>query len=198
MAKGGKVDLARCSAAGALDLEPRKAAVDGLVDGGGRVYRLTVRPHPLVPAFAGQLVGLPDQRLALGPEFLGLLREDRRHRAGLAELLAESLAVTSGERGRVIFRRDPGIQTSGTMTQAGEAALSERWPAAVIFTTSGPRAARVVQQTLADVLPDRMLAVKPDGVGHLDLDGAVAALAGNPQHVAGYLGQAALLNGDTA
>ena len=51
----GQIDVARRLAAGAPDLQPRKAAVDRLVDGRRRVDRLAVGPHALVPAFACEL-----------------------------------------------------------------------------------------------------------------------------------------------
>ena len=45
----GEVDVARRLAAGAADLQPGEAAIDGLVDGRRRVDRFAVARHPLVP-----------------------------------------------------------------------------------------------------------------------------------------------------
>jgi len=66
MLKRREIDVIRSHASGALDLQPWEAAVDGLVNGGRRVDRLAIAPHPLVPAFAEKLNGLLDQRSALG------------------------------------------------------------------------------------------------------------------------------------
>jgi hypothetical protein len=57
-----EVDVARRLAPRALDLQPRKAAVDGLIDGGRGINRLPVALHSLVPAFAEQLVSLLNER----------------------------------------------------------------------------------------------------------------------------------------
>src|SRR3954451_3681640 len=92
MAQRGQVDLALGPAARALDLEPRVAAVDALVDGRRRIDRPAVGPHLLVPGFAQQLVGRPDQGRAFGPGVGRLRGEDRGHRTGPPELLGESLA----------------------------------------------------------------------------------------------------------
>jgi hypothetical protein len=81
MLHGSEIDVARRLAAGALDLQPRKTAVDRLVNGRRRIDRLAIRPHALVPGFAEQLVGLTDEGFAFGAGFGGLPREDRRHRA---------------------------------------------------------------------------------------------------------------------
>src|ERR1700722_7410336 len=67
MLHAGQVDVARRLAAGAPDLEPGKSAVDGLVGGRRRIDRFAVGPHPLVPAFAEQSVGLLQHGLCLGP-----------------------------------------------------------------------------------------------------------------------------------
>ena len=90
-----------------LDLQPGEAAVDGLVDGRRRIDRFAVAPHPLVPTFAKQLVGLLDHRLALGPHLGRLRGQDVGHRACLAELLVQSLAVAAGQGRRVMLRGHP-------------------------------------------------------------------------------------------
>jgi hypothetical protein len=54
---------------------------------------------------------------------------------------------------------------------------------------AGPLLAGIVQQPLPDVLPDRLGSGQPDGIGLLDLDGAAAAPARDPQQVSLYLGQ---------
>jgi hypothetical protein len=110
---GGEIDVARRLAAGALDLQPRKTAVDRLIDGRRRIDRLAVGPHPLVPAFAEQPVGLLHHRLGLGPHLGRLRREDVGHRTRLAQLLVQGLAVASGEGRGVVFRRHPDILESG-------------------------------------------------------------------------------------
>jgi hypothetical protein len=38
-----------------------------LINGGRRIDRLAIAPHPLVSTFARQLVGLLDRRFTLGP-----------------------------------------------------------------------------------------------------------------------------------
>src|ERR1700677_2747579 len=65
----GEIDVARRLAAGALDLQPREAAVDGLVDGRRWIDRFAIGPHSLIPAFAEQRVSLLQHRLGLGPHF---------------------------------------------------------------------------------------------------------------------------------
>jgi hypothetical protein len=90
-------------------------------------------------------------------------------------LLVQSLAVASGERRWVVFRRHPDIRD-----QAGDRRcrrLLERGPAAILFVETGALAARVVQEALADVLPDRVRTVKADGIGLLYFDGPAAASA---------------------
>jgi hypothetical protein len=54
--------------------------------------------------------------------------------------------------------------------------------------TSRALLASVVEQPRPDVLPDRMLAIEADRVDSLNLDDAIAAAAGHPQHVARDLG----------
>ena len=61
--------------------------------------------------------------------------------------------------------------------------LLERRPAPVFFMPAGALLAGVVEQPLRDVLPDRVAAVQADRVGGLDFHGALAAAAGDAQHV---------------
>jgi hypothetical protein len=84
----GAFVVARRLAPGALDLQPWKAAIDGLVDGGRRIDRLAVAPHSFVPALAKQLVGLLDHRFALSPHLRGLRGQDAGHRTFLVQSLA--------------------------------------------------------------------------------------------------------------
>ena len=178
----GEVDVARRLAAGAPDLEPGKAAVDGLVDGRRGIDRLAVRPHPLVPAFAEQPVGLLQHGLGFGPHLGRLRGEDVGHRARLAEFLVQSLAVAARQGRGVMFRRHP---TSSCKDRPGRwSGRIERRPAAVLFVAAGSVLAGVVEQPLADLLPDRLGAVQADGVGLLDFDDALAAAARDAQHVA--------------
>ena len=55
MFHGCEVDVAGRLAARALNLQPGKAAVEGLVDCRRGVDRLAIGPHPLIPALAEQL-----------------------------------------------------------------------------------------------------------------------------------------------
>jgi hypothetical protein len=56
---------------------------------------------------------------------------------------------------------------------------------------SGALQTGVVQQPLRDVLPDSLPSIEADRVDSLDFHGALAAAAGDPQHVALDLGQTA-------
>jgi hypothetical protein len=105
-----EVDVARRLATRAADLQPGKAAVDGLVDRRRRVDRLAVAPHSLIPTPAQQLVGLLDHRFTLGPHLRRLRGEDVGHRARLPELLFQSLAVAARQGCGVVFRGHPDIQ----------------------------------------------------------------------------------------
>lgn len=105
-----KIDVARRLATRALDLQPGKTTVDGLVDGRRRIDRFAVRPHPLVPAFAEKPVGLLDQRFALGPRLGRLRGQNIGHRARLAELLRQSLAIAARQGRGVVFWGHPDIQ----------------------------------------------------------------------------------------
>ena len=96
----------------ALNLQPGKAAVDGLVDRRRGVDRLAVGPHPFVPTLAEQPVRLLDECFALCPHLGRLCGQDVGHRTRLAELLLKGLSVSSGEGRRVVLRRHPDIQDS--------------------------------------------------------------------------------------
>jgi hypothetical protein len=105
-----KVDVARRLAASAPDLKPGKASIYSLIDGGRRIDRFAVAPHPLVPAFAKQPVSLLDHGLALGPHLRRLRGQDVRHRTCLAELFCQSLAIAARQGGGVILRGHPDLQ----------------------------------------------------------------------------------------
>ncbi len=62
-----------------------------------------------------------------------------------------------------------------------------RRPAAVFLMTARPGRTCVVQQTLADIPPNRGLPVQSDGIGLLDLDGSAAATTSYPKKVLGNL-----------
>jgi hypothetical protein len=55
--------------------------------------------------------------------------------------------------------------------------LLERRPATVLFVTVGALLAGVVQQSLANVFPERISVRQPDGIGLLNFDGATVAAA---------------------
>src|SRR5258708_38083495 len=57
-------------------------------------------------------------------------------------------------------------------------------PAPVFFVSSGALLAGVVEQSLRDVLPDRVAAIQSDCIGGLDFDGPLAAAAGDARAVA--------------
>ena len=134
------------------------------------------------------LSACPDKRLALGPRLGRLRGEDVGHRPRLAEFLVQSLAVASGEGRRVVLRRHPDIHDSGRATGgAGDYSNEGQQP------SSSWRPVRclagIVQQPLSDILPDRLCAVKPNGIGLLDFDDPAAAGAGDPQNMLGNFGQ---------
>jgi len=58
--------------------------------------------------------------------------------------------------------------------------------------SSGALLAGVVEQSLRDVLPDRVAAIQSDCIGGLDFHGPLAATAGDAQHVALNLGKTSL------
>src|ERR1700761_4684832 len=112
-----------------------------------------------------------DQLFAFGPKLGRPVRQHGRHRARPPEFRVERTAKSAGERRRVMLR--------------GHCRwLLERWPAPVVFVAADPLRAGIVEQALANLFPDRVWAVKPDGVGLLDFDGPAAAAAGDPQQMA--------------
>jgi hypothetical protein len=123
-----QIDIARRPATGALDLQPGKAAVNGLVYGRRRVDRLAVAPHPLVPAFPEQSVGPLQHSFGLGPQLGRLCGEDAGHCTRLVELLAESLTDVSGKGHGVVLRRHPGILESGGRQRALDYSNSGQQP----------------------------------------------------------------------
>src|SRR3984893_5422856 len=66
------------------------------------------------------------------------------------------------------------------------------WPAPVFLVSSGALLAGGVEQSLRDVLPDRVAAIQSDCIGGLDFHGPLAATAGDAQHVALNLGKTSL------
>ncbi len=75
-ARGAEINVTRCLTAQAFDLQPCKAAVDGLI------YRRrwidgAVAPHLFIPALIGEVVGFTDQRLAPAPLFCWALAKLR-------------------------------------------------------------------------------------------------------------------------
>lgn len=73
------------------------------------------------------------------------------------------------------------------LTQRGALYLGAQIP-------SGPSAARVVEQSLAHILPDGMRPIEPDCIRFLNFDNTKAAHALNPQHAVGDFGEATLLD----
>jgi hypothetical protein len=112
MRQRAEIDIARRQASAALDLQPWEAAVDGLIDGRARIDWSAVAPHLFIPALTGEVVGFPDQRLALAPLFRRPLSKDVRHRPRLRKLFLESFAVAAGQRGRVQFRSHSAHQSA--------------------------------------------------------------------------------------
>jgi len=104
MRQSAEIDIARRLAARALNLQPREAAVDGLIDCRRWIDGAAVAPHAFVPALTGEVVSFADQRLALAPLFRRPLSEDACHRPRLRKLFLEGFAVAAGQRGRVMFR----------------------------------------------------------------------------------------------
>jgi hypothetical protein len=60
-------------------------------------------------------------------------------------------------------------------------------PAAVLLVTPCTVLTGLIKQLLPDILPNRMLTEKPDGVRLLDLNYPIASLAGHAQHMSGNL-----------
>ena len=188
MLHGGEVDVARRLAARAPDLQPREAAVDGLVDRRRRVDRLAVA-H--IRSFQLSQSSLSACWIRVSP--LARISADCAARMlviarALPSSLLQSLAVASGEGRGVMFRRHPDIQDSGN-GPAARRRLLERGPAPVLFVTAGPLLAGVVEQPLRRRPSRPRPAIEPDGIGLLDLDGPAAAGAGHPQNMLGNFGQ---------
>ncbi len=106
----------------------------------------------------------------------------------LPSSLFEGLAVASGEGRGVVFRRHPDIQDlDSEPARAGDYSNEGQQP------SSSWRPVRwragIVQQALADVLPDRVRTVEADGIGLLDFDGPAAAAAADPQYMLGNFRQ---------
>ena len=137
----GKVDVAGGLAAGAPDLKPGEAGIDGLVDVRRGIDRLAVGPHPFVPAFAKELVGLLQHGLGFGPDLGRLRGEDVGHRARLPELLVESLAVAARQWCGVMFRRHPtsSRKMAGARGQGVSNAASNRRLHAVAAAARDPQ-----------------------------------------------------------
>jgi hypothetical protein len=70
MAKRGEINIALGLASRAFDLKPWVAAIDGLIYRLAWIDGAAVAPHLFVPRLAREVVGLPDQRLALAPLYL--------------------------------------------------------------------------------------------------------------------------------
>jgi hypothetical protein len=62
----------------------------------------------------------------------------------------------------------------------------------------GPLCAGIVQQSLADVLPDHLRSIQAGRIGLLDFDDPQTAATGHPQNVALNLGQPRLTGLQTA
>ncbi len=86
---------------------------------GDGLDRLAIGPHPLVPRFAKQPVGLLQHGFGLGPH-LGRLRSERGCWSSRvpAELLAQGFTVAAGQGHGMMFRRHPAIQDAGQRTGA--------------------------------------------------------------------------------
>jgi hypothetical protein len=67
--------------------------------------------------------------------------------------------------------------------------LREGRPAPIVFVNARTLPAGIVQQSLAEHLPDRLPTLNADRVDSLDFDGPLAAAAINPKHMALDLGQ---------
>ena len=182
MFHGCEVDVAWRLAARALNLQPGKAAVDGLVDRRRGVDRLPVGPHPFVPTLAEQPVRLLDECFALCPHLGRLRGQYVGHRTRLAELLLKGLSVTSGEGRRVVLRRHPDIQDSDNAhahhcnySNEGQQPSSSCRPVRCWHVSSNSRWPRSFQTVRGPAKPDRICL--------LYLDGAGAAAAGDAEHV---------------
>ena len=168
MAQRSQIDVALGFAARALDLGPAIAAVDGLVDRRGRVERPTIRPQAFVDDSHRSLSAW---RIKASP----LARAS-------ADFAARIVVIARARPSSFCSAfRSPPLSGVGWCFGAIRARSLEQRPAAVFLMPTRPDRARVVQQPLADVLPDRVRTVQPDGVGLLNLDGSAAAPAAHPQ-----------------
>ena len=181
MFHSGEVDVAWRLATRALNLQPGKSAVDGLVDRRRGVDRLSVGPHPFVPALANQPVRLLDECFALGPHLGRPGGQYAGHRTRLAELLLKRLSVISGEQHRVVLRRHPDIQdfdNAHALQATIQTKASSRLPRA------GQYVAGTYYPTIAGQDSSRPSGGgQPDGIRLLYLDDAGAAPARDAEHV---------------
>lgn len=172
MRQHSEVHITSRLTAGALDFQPWITTVDGLVDRGRGIYWLAVCPHAFIPARAQKAVGLLDECFTFRASRRGLRCQNSGHRARLAKLLAKSLAVTAGQRRRVVLRSHSRECSSNR---------PKGRPAAVLLVAPCSVLASVVQQSLRDLLPSSLLPVEVDRVHLLNLDNALAPAARNPQ-----------------
>jgi hypothetical protein len=63
-----------------------------------------VAPHLFIPAFTGEVVRFPDQRLALAAVFSRPLGENVRHGPRLRKLFLEEFAVAAGDGRWMVLR----------------------------------------------------------------------------------------------
>ena len=115
VAQRAEIDIARRLAARALDLQPWEAAVDGLIDGRRRIDGAAIRAYPFIPALTGEVVGLPDQRLALTPPFRRPLGEYLRHGSRFRKLLCQRLAFAAGDRWIMMLRSHPASERAAPL-----------------------------------------------------------------------------------
>jgi hypothetical protein len=153
-----EIDVARRLAPCALDLQPGKAAVDGLVDSWGWIDRLTIAPQ-----FQLSQSNLSACWISASP--LVRASSDRAARIlAIARALPSSLvrALRSPpDRGvgwyfgaiRTSTRREIASAISRPLRHF------ETWPAPVFLVPACASLARVVQEPLRDVLPHRFAAV---------------------------------------
>jgi hypothetical protein len=84
------------------------------------------------------------------------------------------------------------IRTSSAAKLGCRLGHVESRPAPVFFVSSSALLAGVVEQSLRDVLPDRVAAIQSDCIGGLDFHGPLAATAGDTQDVAPNFGKTLL------
>ena len=168
-----EVDVARRLATCAANLQPGEAAIDGLVDGRGRIDRFAVARHPLVPLSQSSL-----SACRIIADALARISADCA-----ARMLAIARALPSSFWRALRSPPDTGvgwcfgaIRTSNQTTRSRRRRrLLERGPATVLFVAAGPLLAGIVQQALRDVLEDRVRAVEADRIDLLDLNNSAAA-----------------------